>query len=129
MVLDALQSGLASDIGEISAFVSENPIGVAVGTGLIGAGIGASAGAIIGRSIKKKTKSNKRKSRKTTKRKRNSHRKQKKPYTAGKRKDRSHKRIRYTKNNQPYIILASGKARFIKKSSAKRSKKLKGGRY
>lgn len=59
----------------------------------------------------------------------NKGRRQKQPYTAGKRKDTSHRRIRYTKNNQPYIILASGKARFIKKSSVSRSRKLKGGRY
>jgi len=51
------------------------------------------------------------------------------PYTARGGKDRSTKRIRMTKNGQPYIILKSGKARFIKKSSAKRSRKLKGGRY
>jgi len=44
-------------------------------------------------------------------------------------KHRGTKAIHYTKNRQPYIILASGKARFIKKSSAKRSRKQKGGRY
>ena len=49
--------------------------------------------------------------------------------TAGKRKDTSTRRIRMTKHGQPYVILKSGKARFIKKSSAKRSRKLKGGRY
>lgn len=54
---------------------------------------------------------------------------QKKPHTAGKRRDTSHRRIRYTKNNQPYVILPSGKARFIKKSSARASRKRKGGRY
>ena len=42
---------------------------------------------------------------------------------------RGTKQIHYTKHRQPYIILPSGKARFIKKSSAKRSRKLKGGRY
>lgn len=51
------------------------------------------------------------------------------PYTAGKRKDRSMKRIRYTKRGQPYVIMASGKARFIKKKSAKTSRKRKGGKY
>jgi len=49
--------------------------------------------------------------------------------TAGKGKDTSTRRIRMTKNGQPYVILASGKARFIKRSSARRSRKLKGGRY
>lgn len=51
------------------------------------------------------------------------------PYTAGKRKDRSHRRIRYTKKGQPYIIKGDGRARFIKKSGAKRSHRQKGGRY
>ena len=49
--------------------------------------------------------------------------------TAGKGKDTSTRRIRMTKNGQPYVILRSGKARFIKRSSARRSRKLKGGRY
>jgi len=54
---------------------------------------------------------------------------QRQPRTAGKRKDTSKRRIRYTKNNQPYVIMASGKARFIKKSSARNSRKRKGGKY
>lgn len=56
-------------------------------------------------------------------------RKQKQPYTAGKRRDTSHRRIRYTKHNQPYIIQADGRARFISKKSTKTSKKRKGGKY
>lgn len=56
-------------------------------------------------------------------------RKQKQPYTAGKRKDTSHRRIRFTKKGQPYIIKRDGRARFIKLSSVKRSRKLKGGKY
>jgi hypothetical protein len=56
-------------------------------------------------------------------------RKQRKPHTAGKRKDTSRRRIRYTKNNQPYVILSSGKARFISKRSVSSSRKRRGGRY
>jgi len=56
-------------------------------------------------------------------------RKQRHPHTAGKRKDTSRRRIRFTCHNQPYVIGRNGKARFIKKSSVKRSRKLKGGRY
>jgi len=55
--------------------------------------------------------------------------KQKKPRTAGKRRDTSRRRIRYTKNNQPYVILSSGKARFISKKSVSNSRKRSGGRY
>jgi phage tail tape-measure protein len=39
----------------------------------------------------------------------------------------SPKKIFFTKNGQPYIKLRSGKARFIKKSSARSRKKRKGG--
>jgi len=41
----------------------------------------------------------------------------------------SHRRIHRTKNGQPYVILPNGRARFIKKSSARSSRKRKGGRY
>jgi len=91
--------------------------------------LGIATGYAIGkrRAKRKKTKS------KTRKRKRkrsySRRRKQKKPYTAGKRKDTSHKRIRYTKNNQPYVIMANGRARFISKKSVRTSRKRQGGRY
>ena len=98
-------------------------IGAGVGGTLIGGGIGYMVGSASARKKRRKNRSSRKRS--VTHRKR----KQKQPYTAGKRKDTSHKRIRYTKNNQPYIILASGKARFISKRSASSSKKRKGGRY
>jgi hypothetical protein len=50
------------------------------------------------RKNKKRSKSSKRTLRHKTK----AHRKQKSPHTAGKRKDTSRRRIRFTKNNQPY---------------------------
>lgn len=98
-------------------------VGFAVASGLV------AAGAIVKARRKKAAK---RKSVRKASRKRNYRRykrKQKQPHTAGKRKDTSHRRIKYTKNNQPYIILKSGKARFIKKSSVRNSRKRKGGRY
>lgn len=107
--------------------ISKNAIitgSVAAGTlGLLGLGAYA---------LTRRKKAKKRKSSNKNSRKRNySNHKRKKPYpyTARKRKDTSHRRIRFTSNGQPYIILRSGKARFIKKSSARRSRKLKGGRY
>jgi hypothetical protein len=45
------------------------------------------------------------------------------------RKFTSRKRIHYTKKGQPYVIIKGGKARFIKKKSARISRKRKGGRY
>lgn len=58
------------------------------------------------------------------------------PRTAGKKPDTSRKRIRYTKNGQPYVIVYRNingsrrkMAKFIKRSSAKKSHKRTGGRY
>lgn len=114
-------------------FIDNNKTALAIG----GAGAaGIVVGGIIGSAIaKSSSKSKKKKSKsKTAKRKpvykrKTTKRKYRYARTAGKRKDTSHKRIRMTKNGQPYIILASGKARFIKKSSARLSRKRKGGRY
>jgi len=119
--------------GQLNDFVAENKTALAIG----GAGAaGIVIGGIIGSTIAKSKSKPRKKSvkRKTIKRKTNYKRKSKKrnakyARTAGKAKDRSQKRIRMTKNGQPYIILASGKARFIKKSSARASRKRKGGRY
>jgi hypothetical protein len=104
--------------------------------GTIGIGVGSfAAGAALGSiatSAYRKRKSSKRKKRRVKAKRKSSYRKrgkQKKPYTAKKRKDTSHRRIRYTKNNQPYVIMASGKARFISKKSVRSSRKRKGGKY
>lgn len=130
MGLDTLKDG-------VTQIIAANPVAstaIAAGTGLA---VGTTAGVIIGAKVasKKRKKKTKKKRKKTTKkngRRRKKTRRSKgrrTPRTAGKGKDRSTKRIRYTKNGQPYVIMRSGKARFIKKSSAKRSHKRKGGRY
>jgi hypothetical protein len=113
-VLDTIKS----NIGIISA-------------GAGGLAIGSAVGYVAGRSSRKKSKSRKRSKSKTRKKSSHNRKKSKRytPHTAGKRKDRSTKRIRMTKNGQPYVLMASGKARFIKKSSARLSRKRKGGRY
>jgi hypothetical protein len=95
--------------------------GAVAGAALLGAGIG------IASAVKKKRKSSSKKKRAPVRKKRSKTRKYAR--TAGKRKDTSTRRIRMTKNGQPYVILASGKARFISKKSAKSSRKRKGGRY
>lgn len=102
---------------------------VAGGVGiLVGAGLGASAVALGSRKKSKKRKSSKSKS----KRKKSSKSKSRgasKRRKNGKSRKTSLKRIHRTKTGQPYIILASGKARFISKKSASNSRKRKGGRY
>lgn len=117
----------------ITDFVRENPLITAIGVGTGVAG-GAVATAAIVKSVRKKSKKKKKTTkRKTTKRRTTKRKPKKRKYkyarTAGKGKDRSTRRIRMTKNGQPYVILRSGKARFIKKSSARNSRKRKGGRY
>ena len=131
---------MASALGNImelkanaNDFIQQNKTALAVG----GAGAaGIVVGGIIGAQLAKSSRSTKKKKSKrkaTRKRSYKSRKVKKRSYryarTAGKRKDTSHKRIRMTKNGQPYIILKSGKARFIKKSSARASRKRKGGRY
>lgn len=99
---------------------------------VLGAGTAVAVSAVSKRRKKRKSKSKsfrKRDLKSNRKRRRKSKRGYKYAYTARKGKDTSTRRIRQTKNGQPYIILANGRARFIKRSSARRSRKLKGGRY
>lgn len=99
----------------------------AIGAGVVGIGAGLGAAALIGSATKKKTRksSSRRKRIKHTKRglaqdrKRRSKQKWEVAYQKRKRKHHSSKRrkgIHYTKKGQPYIIMASGKARFVKKT-------------
>jgi len=124
-----------------------SPGEIAIGAGVIALGAGVATASIIrGRRKKnrrrkttknKSTRSRVRRGRKLKfgspayRRKylKNGRRKQKQPRTAGKRRDTSRRRIRYTKNNQPYIILSDGRARFISKRSVSNSRKRRGGRY
>lgn len=122
MSLDNLQNGINTAISGAKTLLG-NPVATAVGGAVLGGAVVGTALAVSS-SVKKKRRKTTRK--KSTKRKT---RKYKYARTAGKGKDRSTKRIRMTKTGQPYIILASGKARFIKKSSARNSRRRKGGRY
>lgn len=122
--------GLSSLADGIKGMVTTNPLASLAGAAVVGTAVGVGSSAIVGAVRKRKTKRRKSK----TARKRSSTSKRRKsmrrtPRTAGKRRDRSSKRIRYTKNGQPYVILRNGRARFISKKSAKESRKRKGGRY
>jgi membrane protein YqaA with SNARE-associated domain len=111
---------------DVINWLKQNAGTIAVGTG--GAIVGGAVGYAAGRKASKRNK-NRKKSYSYKKTKRRTTKRQKKPYTAGKRKDTSKRRIRYTKNNQPYVILANGRARFISKKSVRMSRKRSGGRY
>jgi len=122
MGLDSLQDGLTNVVNTAKSLVT-NPVTTAISGAVIGSAI---TGAVIAGVASRKKKRRKTTSKKSSKRRT---RKYKYARTAGKRKDTSRRRIRQTKNGQPYIILASGKARFISKRSAKLSRSRKGGRY
>ena len=139
---------VTTQIQNATEFIKDNVGAISAGVG--GAVIGGAVGYVAGR----KSSSKKRKRNKNRAVRKRSHRnksgrklkfgskayrkrylghsrrhKQKQPHTAGKRKDTSHRRIRYTKNNQPYVILPSGKARFISKKGVRMRRKRKGGSY
>ncbi len=122
-----------SILGDANNFISDNKqILSVVGAGAAGVVVGSAVG-VTASSIARKKRTTKRRSSARTTRKRSTATSKARRYkyarTAGKGKDRSTRRIRMTKNGQPYIILRSGKARFIKKSSARASRRRKGGRY
>ena len=139
-----LNSQVTDILGNVKDTITANPIASSVVGGGVALGIGGLIGASVVKKKRKKSKKKNKSSKKKTKRKGKKlkfgskayrkkylgkKRKRHYPRTAGKRKDTSHKRIRMTKNGQPYIILANGRARFIKKRSASMSRKRKGGRY
>lgn len=109
-------------IGQYGGYLAAGGAGVAAGS-VLGA---ATASALSSSGPRKRRKSNS-KARKKNRSK--SKRVRRTPRTAGKGKDTSTRRIRYTKNGQPYVIMRSGKAKFIKKTGARRSHRTAGGRY
>lgn len=126
MAINALTHG----INNLISVAKENPVATAVGAAGAGVVLGVGTAAVVGAVKQRKAK--RRKSRNSRKRNSSSKRRKKRykyARTAGKRKDTSRKRIRMTKTGQPYVILANGRARFIKKSSARSSRRRKGGRY
>lgn len=126
---DSVIGTLTGALGDLS--IAQKTVGAAV-LGVTAVGIGAG----IVAAVKKRKKNNGRKRRRKKEARRRRKRKGKKvkhrTSPRGKltrHRHRGTKQIHYTKNRQPYIILASGKARFIKKSSARTSRRRKGGRY
>lgn len=117
-------------IDNVTGIVKDNPLATAVGAGVVGVGAGVAIGAAIGARNKKKTRKSsiKRKRIKHTKRgwaqdrrrfnKRQkwevAYRKRKKKHGKSRSKQRRGKVYYARKTGQPYIILSSGKAKFIK---------------
>lgn len=119
--------GLSSIGEDVKEFVLEKPItSAAIGIGVTAVGAGVAIAATSGKKNKRKTtkRGRKRDRRFKSKQKHEQKYKRKKKYKVYKKKGwihpkrKSKKRvgkIYYTKKGQPYKILKSGKARFIKK--------------
>jgi len=119
MALNTLQN-------DVGTFIKENPLAVGIGAGALALGAGAVVAGVIlsnkGTKTGRKIKHTKRGWKQD--RKRRSKQKWEVAYQKRKRKgkkSKSRKGLHYTKKGQPYRILASGKARFVKKT--KRRKK------
>lgn len=115
-------------LDDAKGLITANPIATAVGAGVIGAGTGVAIGALIGSKTKRKARKSSSKRRRITHTRRGwkqdrkrfnkrqkwevAYRKRKKH---GKKSSKRRGKIYYArKTGQPYIILASGKAKFIK---------------
>lgn len=118
--IDAIQGGISNVVG----FVKENPIGTSIGVGAVGAGLVVGGLALAGRKRKAKTRKGRSRDRKFISKERHEkayqrRRRKLRKKTYGKyykRKGRKRSgRVYYArKTGQPYILLASGKAKFIK---------------
>jgi len=116
-------------VGDIGQFVGRNPLLSGVALGGLGTITAVQVTRLVGKRRKKKATTRRKSTRKRTKSGRKTTKKvRKKNGTLRKHRTPPAKsRIRFTKNGQPFIITRSGKAKFIKKTSAQRAKKLKGG--
>jgi hypothetical protein len=107
----------------VSGFIKENPLvstGGALATGVV---LGVGTAAIVGKIKSNRGNKRKRKSSRRNRKKHPRHEKRHQHYgykevkSRRKRKSKhSRKGLHYTKKGQPYIILASGKAKFVKKT-------------
>lgn len=123
---EEVKSGIAGIIGTVSDTVGNKPLTALGGAALGGAIVGATVTGIVAakkkssRSIKKTGKKIKHTKRgwKQDRKRFNKRQKWEVAYRRKKlkkSKSKSRKGIHYTKNGQPYKILANGRARFIKK--------------
>lgn len=129
----AIADEINNGINAITSFVEENPIATAAGIGAVAVGAGVVGAAVIGAASKKSSRKVRRKIKHTRRgwkldRKR-FNKSQKWEVAYRRRKKRASKpskrikgkKIHYTRKGQPYIILSTGKARFIKKRKGRKS--------
>lgn len=130
MSLEELKNGIVGAVQQVEGVLG-TPTGAAVGGAVAGGAIVGTAVALAPRSKTSSRKKSSRSKRRITHTKRGwkqdrarrSKQKWEVAYQKRKKKRKSskkhhakrHGRVRYTKKGQPYVILRSGKARFIKK--------------
>lgn len=117
-----------TQLDRLKTYASKHHAASLAGAGVVGAlaGVGVDEGIrAIARRKRSKRKSSRKRNYKRSARKTNHYRKK----TRRSHARSNRKAIRHTKTGQPYIILASGKARFISKRSARTRKSRKGGYY
>jgi len=131
--IQSVKSAVGGGLGTAEEFIRKHPVTSAVTVGG-GALAGVAVTQIVRKRAKKSTKAKKSTAKKSTSKKRKTVKKKtkkKKSYYKGRTSTRTNtkrNKVYYTKKNkQPYIILANGRAKFIKKSSASRMRKTKGG--
>lgn len=128
---NSLLQSVDSGIGEATEYVRKNPVtsAASVAGGVLAGGTVVQI--VRNRSKKRAASKTKNKTSSKTKKTKSSNRKRKsnksKKNKSGSKSSRG--KIKHTKKGQPYIILPSGKARFISKKSEKARKKRKGGYY
>jgi len=123
---DVILFGGQRVLSGVTDFIRGNPLVSTASIGLASAVVGT----VIGRrSTRRKKKAVTRKRTTRAKRRKTSGAKKTKKKRRGilRNTPRAKKGIRFTKKGQPFIILRSGKAKFIKKSSARSAKRRKGG--
>jgi hypothetical protein len=116
--------GINALVDNAIGLAKQNPLATAAGIGVVALGAGVATGAVIGATTKRKARKSRRSRKRIThtrrgwKQDRKRKSKQKWEVAYRKRKKMKSKRrgkIHYArKTGQPYIILASGKAKFIK---------------
>jgi hypothetical protein len=126
VTIEGIESGIIGMVDDVKEFVGANTGAVIGGTALTGALVGASIVGIAkskSSSSRKKRRSHKKimHTKRGLKQDRKRHSKQKWEVAYRKRKAKHHKKskskrgVHYTKNGQPYKIMANGRARFVKK--------------
>lgn len=128
-----MSSILDGVVGDVVGVIKENPIAtVGIASGVTGLGVGATSVLLSTRKRSRMSRKRRKVSSSRFHKKRKVRLHKHRTFRKGKLRRHRHrgtKQIHYTSRGQPYVILRSGRARFISQRGARQSKKRKGGRY